>query len=338
MPQAVFLPYLKQMGYLDGITMTICFVGSRKLTEQDDLGKSNWGYFVPNLKVYGFDADAEACEEANTLAQSFPWQEEHFPVALSAEEGEKTLYVTKNPMCSSLYPPNEHFAQRIIAGGMPSEKYRGRLIDYMQLDFTVELTTKTLDSVFLEKGIAEVDLLKTDVQGADLDVLRGALGLLEDSILGVLTEVCFQPLYIGQPLFAEVDQFLRQQYFSLFYLDKAPRMRFASPIIPPIEHQQLIWGDALYLRDPLQKGYSARFLHPEKLLKLACIADVHGACDFSLELLEYLTINYGQEPRWNMTSAIREAFGQFPEAVKAGLDNLSIIKRLNAAHSKTHLQ
>ncbi|MBF2096955.1 MAG: FkbM family methyltransferase [Gloeomargaritaceae cyanobacterium C42_A2020_066] len=325
MPQAAFLPYLKQMGYLDGITMTICFVGSRKLSEQDDLGKSNWSYFVPNLKVYGFDADADACEEANMLAQSFPWQEEHFPLALSAEVGEKTLYVTKAPMCSSLYPPNEHFARRLkdLNSGV-------ELWSLMGLDFTLQVETTTLDTFAQENNLGEIDFIKTDVQGADLDVLKGAARLLDAATLGVVAEVCYQPLYLGQPLFSDVDSYMRTIGFSLFTFGVATRGRGCSPLAPAKGLQQFLWGDALYLRDPLQPDYDPRFLSPEKLLKLACIAEVHGACDFCAELLEHLTLLHGENPRWNMTPAIREALCQFPKLAQ-DLDNLPIMQRLNSS-------
>ena len=59
---SVFLPILKQQGHLENIHITVCNIGSRKIGEQDDYVSQGWGIFAPNLTIYGFDADADACE------------------------------------------------------------------------------------------------------------------------------------------------------------------------------------------------------------------------------------------------------------------------------------
>ncbi len=111
---ALFLPSLKQRGLLDSVQMTLCSVGSRKNTAQNDFGSQAWGIFAPNLAIYGFDADADACDAANAdlALRQVNWVEQHFPYAIANQVGEATLYVTQDPQCSSLYPPNEPFLRR----------------------------------------------------------------------------------------------------------------------------------------------------------------------------------------------------------------------------------
>ena len=53
-----------------------------------------------------------------------------------------------------------------------------------------------------------VDFIKLDTQGSELDILHGA-GSLLDNCSGLQLEVMFSPLYEGQPLFADVDAYLR---------------------------------------------------------------------------------------------------------------------------------
>lgn len=55
---------LKKNGKINDIHVTIAIVGSRKLEgqEYESLG---WGLISPNLKIYGFDTDEEACEQMN---------------------------------------------------------------------------------------------------------------------------------------------------------------------------------------------------------------------------------------------------------------------------------
>ncbi len=81
---SIFLPSLKKSGHLDRIYMTVCNVGSRKISSQDDYGSQGWGIFAPNLSIYGFDADADACDEANANleARQINWREVHIPLAL----------------------------------------------------------------------------------------------------------------------------------------------------------------------------------------------------------------------------------------------------------------
>jgi FkbM family methyltransferase len=83
-------------------------------------------------------------------------------------------------MCSSLYPSNEPYLARF--GGLPES---------VNLDFTLEIETTTLDAFCHRERINEIDFLQVDVQGADLQVLEGASEILKCSILAVQIELSF---------------------------------------------------------------------------------------------------------------------------------------------------
>lgn len=316
---STFLPSLKKSGHLDEITMTIFNVGSRKLSIQDDYGSQDWGIFAPNLIIYAFDADADACDIANAdlASRQVNWTEKHIPLALSDTVGEATLYVTKHPMCSSLFPPNEAYISRF-----------NELIEYMSLDFTIDIETTTIDAFCQEEAIADIDFLKVDVQGADLNVLQGAKKILQSSVLAIQAEVLFCELYQNQPLFGDVDRFLREREFTLFSLPVAFRHRQVSPIVSEINPGQLLWGDALYIRDLLEERVREEFKNPEKILKLACIADILNFPDYALELLEYLTLKFGENSKYNCANNIVEGLSQFPELVNQGLNSLPTIAKI----------
>ncbi len=292
---AMFVHALKQAGCLDHLTMTVCNVGSRKIDSNDDYATQSWGVFAPKLCIYGFDADPATCEEANAdlLNRDIDWVEKHIPVALNDTAGETTLYVTKHPMCSSLYAPNEELLRR----------FNG-LSELAGLDHTTRIETTTLDLYCSSENLSPIDFLQVDVQGADLDVLKGGAEVINASTLAVQVEVEFEELYCDQPMFTEVDAHMRAQGFKLFELHQTRQVRANSPIHSTIHPGQIVWGEAYYLRDPLNPQTEDRWKTPDSILKLACIADILDFADYSYELLEYLVVTHGRDPRYNVADII----------------------------------
>jgi FkbM family methyltransferase len=315
-----FLPSLKKSGHLDRVHITICIVGSRKIEKQDDYASQNWDIFAPNLTIYGFDADLEACEQANAdlAARKVNWTEKHIPLALSNTEGKATLYVTKYPGCSSLYPPSEEYIKRFSGNS-----------ELIELESTLDLSTTTLEKFCKAEGIKEIDFLHLDVQGGELNVLQGADGILNNSVLGLMTEVEFTEIYAGQPLFSDVDVYLRKQGLTLFDFGSMYRDRRRDiPVISQSHPGALIWSDAFYFRDLMRSDLNPSLKTPERLLKLACLADVMKFPDYALEILEYLTLNHGRDPNYNFANNIIESLGEIPELVEQGLESLPIVARL----------
>lgn len=313
---ATFLPALKKQGHLERTHMTLCNVGSRKLGNRDDYASQGWDIFAPHLSIYGFDADADACEAANAELESrqINWKEQHIPLAVAETTGESTLYVTKHPACSSLYPPNESFLARFDN------------LEVMELDFTVEIETTTLDQFCLQEEIAAVDFLQIDVQGADLQVLRGADRLVKQSVLAIQIEVEPSHLYVKQPLFADIDTYLRGQGFTLFDLKFCHCTRNQSPVFSPIHPGQILWGNAFYFYDLLRDDVVlSRPKTPESLFKLACVADTMNFPDYTLEILKYLTLNYGNARDYNFADAIVETLAGFPDLIEQDLKTLAVV-------------
>jgi FkbM family methyltransferase len=74
----------------------------------------------------------------------------------------------------------------------------------------------TLDSYVKARGVNQLDLLKIDVQGYDLEVLRGASGLLADQLVEtILIEVNFVQMYVGQGSFGEIERYLWDRGYGL---------------------------------------------------------------------------------------------------------------------------
>jgi FkbM family methyltransferase len=316
---SIFLSALKKNGHLDNIQMTICNIGSRKVSVDDDYGSKDWKYFAPSLTIYGFDADEDACEQAQAelKARRVNWTEKHFPLVFSNTLGTSELYVTQDLRCTSLYPPNEMYLSRFA-----------KLADMFRLDYTIEVPVTTLDAFCESETLQEVDFLQIDVQGANLQVLQGAKDLLNRSVLAVQVEVEFAPLYINQPLFNDIDKCLKEWKFTLFDLVASYVPRADSPLMSRQRPGQLLWGEAFYLRDLLADHQSFLEKTPKQLLKLACIADILDFSDYALEILQYITLTYGNEPAYNLAGSIVESLAQFPDLIHAGLSSLSIVQDL----------
>lgn len=111
-------------------------------------------------------------------------------------------------------------------------------------DTIIEVNVVTLDSV-LEKSSIKPNLLKLDLQGFELEAMKGCKSLA-DSFEVIITEVSV--LRIGDvPIFTEVDQFLEQRNFRLY--DVVPQ--YYRPL------DGALWQcDAIYVRkdSPLIKS------------------------------------------------------------------------------------
>jgi hypothetical protein len=94
---------------------------------------------------------------------------------------------------------------------------------------TVEI--RRLDSIF-EQCMAGIGArriyLKLDTQGFDLEVLRGADGIL-GSVLGAQTELSFVPIYQGMPGYMESLREFEKRGFSV--VDFVPVTRVSGDLL-----------------------------------------------------------------------------------------------------------
>jgi len=108
--------------------------------------------------------------------------------------------------------------------------------------------TTRLDDV---ADLGDIDFIKIDVQGSELAVFKGGRRALSTALM-VQAEVEFVELYRGQPLFADVDIFLRGQGFQ-FHSFPGFGSRAFKPMVANGDINstfgQILWSDAFYVRD-----------------------------------------------------------------------------------------
>jgi hypothetical protein len=109
--------------------------------------------------------------------------------------------------------------------------------DWTETKETITVPATTIDRFCAEHGIDQVDIMKVDVQGSELAVFRGAEGMFQrKAIRNVFTEVYFNPLYSGMPLFSDLDAALKDKGFTLYGLYS----------LTPAREGYLLFGNALY--------------------------------------------------------------------------------------------
>ena len=132
----------------------------------------------------------------------------------------------------------------------------------------------TLDFALGTVGIGEIDLLKIDVEGAEIAILKGAGNSLRNT-LAIELEVWFNPVQQGAPSFAEIDPLLRVAGFQLF--DLAKSNFFQRDARWP--KGQLVAGDALYFKVGLD-------LTPERLERYVGVVLAYGFYDYAIDLIQ----------------------------------------------------
>ncbi len=136
-----------------------------------------------------------------------------FPVALGAAAGTATLNVTKMVNMSSLRQPNMALLRRI----------RKKCVQAA----VVSHQTVALDSLdaLLEREQLQVDALKIDTQGTELEILSGAQHALQESVVLAEVEVSFIERYVGQATAATLIGWMQQRDFQLIEIYRLKRYR-----------------------------------------------------------------------------------------------------------------
>jgi len=190
-----------------------------------------------------------------------------------------TFHLCRKQQVSSVYPPNVSFLRQF-----PNAE-RFDVINCLRL------RTDTLDRQLRMHGVTEVDFIKLDTQGSELIILQGAVDSLQTA-LGLEIEVEFAPLYIGQPLFSDIDSYLRCRGFVLCDLKRGYWKRAE---IGPASRQkgQLVFGDALYLRPP----EAVLAMSPAKIVRGICVYLAYGYADLAHVLFRQAQDRFTPEVR-----------------------------------------
>lgn len=134
-----------------------------------------------------------------------------YPVALGETSGSRELRITAIPILSSLLEPTEELLTHYRKKGVQGTVVR-----------RTSVPIEALDTLLAGDRIA-VDAMKIDTQGTELEILKGAVGELERSVLTVEAEMSFFERYVGQVVAPEMLAWMHGRGFRLIEIYRPKR-------------------------------------------------------------------------------------------------------------------
>lgn len=214
--------------FIDQANLTVLDVGGRG----GDLGAL--ATFAPFIDYVACEPEETAHERLAAAARTrAPWRSvEVSPYALGRDDGPAQLYVTAKGGLSSIFEPDD---KMFAAVGMA---------DRAQVKRKSPINLRRLATLVAGNEIRAPDILKLDVQGAELDVIEGA-GTALSSVGAILLEMEYRGFYKGQPLFTDLDATLQERGFELIDFDVSRLADVDRGLA--YSRPRPVWSHALYV-------------------------------------------------------------------------------------------
>ena len=237
--------------------------------------ESHWKSAEKYLQLIGFEPDER--EFVNLKRKENP-RVKYFNTGLYKEKTSLEYYLTQKQQTSSIFEPNRIFLNRF------PEANRFDVIKQIKIE------VDTLDNQFTIHHIADTDFIKVDTQGSELFILAGAVDTIKNHVFGVEVEVEFVEMYQNQPLFSDVDSFMRRQGFWLFDIQSVHWKRNIGKNYHK-KRGQIIFGNFLYLRTlesfrKMTEDIQEETEKKSKILKAFSICFLYGYFDYAMEIFD----------------------------------------------------
>ena len=224
---------------------------------------AHWMALDGVARIIAFDADEEACRRLRATFDARGHGDMYHieALALAGAAGPRTLHMPRARSGSSLFPVDQPIIQA-----------------YVDADYLLPIETAVISTVHAGQAFSALPwrpqhLLKLDIQGAELEVLRALAPDALASVQGIELEASMVRRDGGPPTFAECHGFLEDQGFRLF--DMRPqrvlrarngsRKSFSEDVFDvhdrsPSLSRRLWESDMLYFRETIEDQAALRRL------------------------------------------------------------------------------
>lgn len=223
-----------------------------------------WSDLGTPTTVIGFEPDPR---EFSRLDQSE--FQRWYNVGLYSAKETRALNITRWQTNTSLLEPDPTVIARIYQNTSDFDVIERRSI-----------ACDTLDHV-LDASPVKPDVIKLDTQGSELAILSGAVSTLDQHVFAVEVEVEFVPLYKNQPLFADVDRFLRDRDFQILDCGNMLYHKWAAQTGVGGTKGQLVAADALYVKTPEAAAALVHAGGMPKLWRTVLVSLAYGYPDYA---------------------------------------------------------
>lgn len=210
--------------------ITIVDIGAQRLSDQSHAYAplDAAGY---RTRVIGFEPLAERLEDRKTAEADGAL--EMLPYFIG-DGSRRTFYMNNYDATSSLLPLNERLTSQFVE------------LAYLDTVRTEDAYTRKLDDVL--PAHQRIDFLKLDIQGFELEALKGAEAALARTLV-VHCEASFAEIYKDQCFFSDVEIFLRARGFAFIDIVHAHRAGYVVPS-GTVRGDRLLWADAVFFKEP----------------------------------------------------------------------------------------
>ena len=212
-----------------------------------------------------FEVDREECLRLKKKYKSYK-NIKIYNQGLFSKKTKMNFNIRKHNALNSIYETNDLFLKK--------NKYKKNEFEKKK---SIKVKLDTLDNFFNKK----IHFLKLDVEGAELDVLKGSEKNLKNNCVGVRSEVTFSPVYKNAPLFSEINDYLVKRDFELINFDYDGKGSKFGKYSNTNKFGQLITTDAVWVKKILK--YNEKQI--EKLFLISTFLFLNNCPDLAIENL-----------------------------------------------------
>lgn len=161
-----------------------------------------WQEVLEFATVYAYEPNKSSSEKLKQLYHQYDYHV--IENALDIDDSEKQLYLTNIPTGSSLLKPSSAYKYVNPSYFFPYKEEK--------------ILTYSAKTSFAQNNINDIDLMKIDTQGTELNILKGLGDNYLNKLLAVEFEAGLPGAYEEQPTFLEVHKYMTDHNFELFDL------------------------------------------------------------------------------------------------------------------------